>query len=96
MRGCERKFREAALDAAEHLVAGLELRDTRADRADLAGRFIAAQLLRPAMHRAADHQFAAVERRRVYLDHHFACSGCWHRDVAPFEHGGVVFSDDPA
>ena len=57
---------------------------------------VAAKLQRPAMHHAAHHQLAAVERGRVCFEDNFTGLGFGYRHIAVFKFGGGMVGNDPA
>src|SRR5688572_3095183 len=59
-------------------------------------RFVAADLLGPAVHRAAHHEFGVVEGCRAHADDDFVGARLRHGYVAPLENGLVVLGHYPA
>jgi hypothetical protein len=91
----QRIFSESPPRAPHDAVAGLDSGHARADRVDNARCFIAADLLRTAVHHASDDELSAVQRARVDFHHHFARFGLRLRDLAPLQGSFVVARNDP-
>jgi hypothetical protein len=86
---------ECPADASEHPVADLELGDAGTDLGHHAGALDAAQLFRPAVHHAADHDLAAVQCRGVELDDHLPLLGPGQRHLARLHPCLAVIAHDP-